>query len=116
MTQTTLWPEDPTAAHHHANPESAAAFETIAPHLSRLQGAVLQYTCGRAKGATVKEVIRDLELTHQTASARLTELSHAELIERIGERRARCAVWKITSEGLSRLKTWSDKSTANQAA
>lgn len=114
MTQTTLWADDPTANFHHANPQSAAAFaECILPNLSRLQGMVLTYVSGRANGATVKEVRRDLNLEHQTASARLTELLQAELLERTGSRRDRCAVVKITAEGLTRLKTWSASSTAS---
>jgi DNA-binding MarR family transcriptional regulator len=112
MTQTAFWPEDPTAAFHKSNPESAAAFERIVTHLSRLQGAVLTHVYGRAGGSTVKEVRRDLHMEHQTASARLTELSGQGFIVRRGDRRDHCAVWKITTEGAFALLEWGKSTTS----
>lgn len=116
MTQASFWPEDPTRAHHGGNPESALAFEAIAPVLPRLQGMVLAWLCLRDDGGTVKEVRAHLHLEHQTASARLTELSKGGLIRRTGQRREGCGVWTITTEGSKRAAEWGANSTANKLA
>lgn len=104
MTQTSLFPEDPTRANHGANPESDAAFERILPHITELQTKILRYASTRTGGLTVKSVIRDLELSHQTASARLTELRQGELLSPTGERRDGCAILNITAIGRRTLE------------
>ena len=58
-----------------ASPTSASAAESIQPHLSELQQAVLRYIrCKAGDGATDDEIERYLGMRHQTVSARRREL------------------------------------------
>ena len=107
--QTTLFPEDICAKRHKDNPESRDAFETILPHLGRLQHAVLEYAAVRSP-ITVKMVVRDLEMLHQTAGARMAELKQQGLLEKTGQRRDACALLQITDLGKRTLLNWSQKS------
>lgn len=116
MTQPSLFVDDVCTRNHHNNPESRAAFEAIEPHLGRLQILVLSFIATRDAGATVKNVRECLKMEHQTASARLTELSQAGHIDRTGVRRDRCAVWKITPQGAKALKAEAAKSTPAKSA
>lgn len=49
----------------------------------------------------VKEVIRELGLKHQTASARLSDLKAAKIIEATNERAENCGVVRIAEGQLS---------------
>jgi DNA-binding transcriptional ArsR family regulator len=111
-TQTALFPEDVCQANHGDNPESRAAFDTLLPHLSRLQEAVLGYIADRRLGATVKQVRRDLKMEHQTASARLSELRAAGLTEDTGRRLEGCQVHQASELGRRTLSAWKLKFTA----
>ena len=108
--QTDLFAEDITANYHHDNPESRAAFDALLPHLGKLQQKVLQnaqeaHDAGSA-GITVKSVRHDLQMEHQTASARITELKKVELLAPTETRIDGCRVLKITELGRRVLKQW----------
>ena len=93
---------DPTAALHGSNPESKAAWESL--DKDTLEGKRwLVYNCiERApNGATCEEVEQETGLSHQTASARCTELKHRKLIVIVGRRPTStgrtAAVYKVAS-------------------
>jgi predicted transcriptional regulator len=108
-TQIELLPEDVCADHHGNNKESREAFDNLLPRLSLLQERVLEYAIVRAeKGdrVTVKSVRYDLNLQHQTASARLTELKKMELIAPTEKRHENCRVLEVTDLGRRTLQAW----------
>lgn len=104
---------DVCEGHHGGNPESRAAFDALLPHLGKLQQKVLQnaqeaHDAG-SLGITVKSVRHDLQMEHQTASARLCELKKAELLAPTDTRIDGCRVLQITELGRRVLKEWQRK-------
>jgi hypothetical protein len=84
------WPDslDITAGYHGGDDFSEAAHDTIVDEKSRLQRMVFDYVARCSTGATCEEVELALGLSHQTASARITELrSVDQLVNVDGERR-----------------------------
>jgi hypothetical protein len=80
---------------------SAEARASIEPHLGRLQSNVLGFIRSRGKiGATCDEVEQWLDMSHQTASARVHELMHRKCIVSNGKRKTRsgrnAVVWVAT--------------------
>lgn len=100
--------DDPTASFHHNNPQSTAVFqEEIIPVLGPLLAQVLSQAAQRStRGIWVKQIIRDCGLSHQTASARMTDLFNAGLIRNTTVRNERCGVRVITELGQRALKKW----------
>lgn len=86
---------DITASHHHGDPFSTAAHTSIRGEAKvRQQAAVLEYLRATGGlGATSDEVEVDLDLPHQSASARLTELRAKGLTREDGRRRTRSGRW-----------------------
>lgn len=66
---------------------SEAAAESIRPHLGQLQTAVLRCILRAPGGRTCDSVEAELDMRHQTASARIRELSQRGAIVDSGERR-----------------------------
>jgi hypothetical protein len=66
---------------------SIAAAESIAPKVSKLAARVYRYVCESSTGATCWEIEQALCMSHQTASARLRELSLNRCIVDSTERR-----------------------------
>jgi DNA-binding MarR family transcriptional regulator len=109
ISQISIFPEDPTANYHGDNPESRKAFDDLLPRLSHLQEMVLDYAkdvSDLSRGLTVKSVRRDLNLQHQTASARITELKGMELLVPTSRRHEGCRVLEITDLGRRTLAAW----------
>lgn len=104
--QIEIFPEDVCASFHHDNAESRKAFDELLPKLGVLQEKVLQYADGVSDGITVKSVRHHLNMEHQTASARLTELKQMELISQTEKRRDGCRVLQITELGRRTLQAW----------
>ena len=68
--------------------ESRIAYDTITPSIGELAQRVLDHVRSAGRhGCICDEVMRDLGLTHQTASPRFTELESKGWIRRTGERR-----------------------------
>lgn len=66
---------DITAGYHRGNPESVEADASISEQKGRLRRRVAGWIRDRGDiGATCEEVERGLDMAHQTASARITEL------------------------------------------
>jgi len=89
----TFWPNCNTQA------TSTAAAKSIKPAIGKIKRQVLRFIRDQG-GATCDEVEQYLDLRHQTASARIRELSVAGLIVANGEKRktrsGRAAlVWRI---------------------
>lgn len=77
---------DPTADRHGGNPESQAAGASIEPEWIRRR--VRRYVETRGYiGATCDEIEHALDLRHQTASARITELKRRGDLIDTGRRR-----------------------------
>lgn len=80
------------------------AARKIQPHVGRIAGEVYRFILARAsKGATCAEVEKALELSHQTASARIRELALKGMVYDSGHRRRTPAnrpaiVWFANSE------------------
>ncbi len=71
----------PTVPHARGSDTSRAAAASIRVTVSSKRGRVLAFVLERrAKGATCDEVEEALEMSHQTASARVYELRGAKLI------------------------------------
>lgn len=69
---------------------SLAAEESIRPAAPRLRQQILEFLKSQEEhGATCDEVEVALGMTHQTASARFTELRARKLTRIVGERRTR---------------------------
>jgi len=84
------WPGslDITAGYHLGDEYSDAAHDTIVDDKSRLQRMVFDYVARCSTGATCEEVERALGLSHQTASARISELRVLDQLVNVdGERR-----------------------------
>ena len=65
---------DPTRNYHQGHENSVAAHDSIKPSKDALRLRIVNYIISRGLyGATSDEVEQGLGLTHQTASARLTE-------------------------------------------
>lgn len=111
-TQIELLPEDVCAGFHGDNPESRAAFDALLPDLGHLQERVLNFMdqeFEKGTRVTVKTVRWVLNMEHQTASARLTELKKMELVEPTKARHEGCAVLRITELGRRTLQAWQRK-------
>lgn len=68
--------------------ESRIAYDAITPSIGELAQRVLDHVRSAGRhGCICDEVMRDLGLTHQTASPRFTELEAKGWIRRTGERR-----------------------------
>lgn len=79
---------DITAGRHGGNPESAAANDSISPDKARLRRLVLTFIRHRGLvGATSDEVEISLRLSHQTVSARISELKASGELRDTGRRR-----------------------------
>lgn len=80
---------DITENFHHGNANSIAANRFIAPKKKSLCQQIEDYITSRGRmGATCQEVERDLNLKHQTASARVSELKKSNRIFWNGLKRA----------------------------
>jgi hypothetical protein len=79
-------PPDVCRTHHKGDAESEAANDSIHPFKNTLRQKVFAYLVA-VGGATCDEVEAALELRHQTASARLTELVQMERATRSDETR-----------------------------
>ena len=91
------WPEP--RARHNAPETSHEAAESIAPAASRLAKWVLE-NIEYSVGLTCFEVEEITDLSHQTASARITELRQKGLIKDSGQRRLtssgrKAVVWVV---------------------
>jgi hypothetical protein len=65
---------DPTQYFHHDDPMSRAAYNSIKPSKEILRAKVVGYIKAQGMfGSTCDELERELDLSHQTASARVTE-------------------------------------------
>jgi hypothetical protein len=74
---------------HGGNYNSASANKFIAPKKKSLQETIVDYITSKGKfGATCQEIERDLNLKHQTASARCSELKKEHRIFWNGMKRA----------------------------
>jgi len=94
---------DPTESYHKGNPESAAAWASMSVNtLSGVRRLVLD-TIRTLNGATCDELEILTGLSHQTISARCTELSQMEYITKYGKRPTRsgrmAAIWKVAHSG-----------------
>lgn len=80
---------DITAGYHGGNPESVEAWKSVREHTGTIRLWVVRYVYKQyARGATCDEIERVLGLTHQTASARVTEAKARGEIVPNGKRRA----------------------------
>lgn len=78
---------DPTAAYHRGNEQSREAWKSLSPDtLSGIRKAIYDHIKASG-GATCEEVERVLGISHQTASARCTELKKYGCIEPRGMRK-----------------------------
>lgn len=71
---------------HKGNPQSAEAHESIVTEKSRMHQAILAYLRHEG-GCTCEQVEQGLGLSHQTASARMSELKARGLARDSGRRR-----------------------------
>lgn len=79
---------DITEANHGGNVESTEAHESIKYEASRLRERVRAWVAGRGSfGATVDEIELGLGMSHQTASARASELKATQQVVDSGLRR-----------------------------
>lgn len=79
---------DVTAAYHGNNARSMEAHQSVIPHKEAMQAAILGYISRQeGLGATCDEIESVMGYTHQSASARVTELK---------------ALGKIVDSGLKR--------------
>lgn len=79
---------DVTAGFHGGNPESVAANESIEDHKPTIRRRIAGYVHARGPvGATVDEIEIALGYSHQTASARVTELKQLGSLVPTGDRR-----------------------------
>jgi predicted transcriptional regulator len=77
---------DPTAARHGGNPFSEAAHASLTDK-AKIRAAILTFIASRGDhGATSEEAEQALGLSHQTCSARFSELKIAEQILPAGRR------------------------------
>lgn len=93
--------QDITSAFSHNDQFSYDANKSMKQNKSKLRARILVYIAGRRDlgGATCDEVEQALELSHQSASARMTELKAKGLIKLAGKRKTRsgrnAGVWTI---------------------
>lgn len=86
----TAWPDeqDITARKHGGDPNSAEAHKSIKKDKSQTHQAILNYLARRPiTGATCEEIELALTLSHQTCSARISELRANQRIISVGDRR-----------------------------
>lgn len=79
------------AGHIQTNPQSLLAFETVKPKISSHKIVILNAFEG-GKELICREVEEITKLSHQTCSARITDLKNDGLLETTGEVRDRSAV------------------------
>ena len=87
-TQPTLFSDaaDVCKSRHHGNPESEAAHASIVPSKAHMRQRVIE-CIERLGSATCDQVEVSTGLSHQTASARVSELRRDGIIAPTGERR-----------------------------
>lgn len=79
---------DPTARYHGGNRESVEAWKSVRDHVGTTRLWVVRYVHKQyARGATCDEIETVLGLSHQTASARVTEAKARGEIVPNGKRR-----------------------------
>ena len=85
---------DVTRRKHQGNPESEAANRKINPRKQEDRQRIFGMAVSRGDyGITLKEVVAELGIPIQSASARLSELRHQlQMLRTNGERRLDCAV------------------------
>ena len=79
-------PEDICAGRHRGNPESEAAHERIRGRKAALCTDIVGFVRGRG-GATCYEIEIGIGLSHQTCSARCSELKRSGQLVPTGEKR-----------------------------
>jgi predicted HTH transcriptional regulator len=78
---------DITSKYHKGNPESRAANLDVLPHKPNLREKVFtEIIRAKREGITCEEVEKALDMKHQTASARISELKRSGHIRIIGKR------------------------------
>lgn len=87
MTINTDIDHDPTAGYHGGNSESTAAHASIKPSKATLRLYVHRLIRSASQGATCDEIETETGLSHQTVSARVTELKRAGWVVDSGRRR-----------------------------
>jgi hypothetical protein len=89
-------PFDVCSNNHGGNAESRAANLTTNKEADRQK--IIDFMLSRPHRSTwVKEVIRELGLPHQTASARLSDMKADGTIEPTGEKREKCGVVRLVA-------------------
>jgi Fic family protein len=82
--------QDITKNYHKGNQYSKEAHNSIRNDAAHLRSQILRYIESQGqRGATCDETEAALHMSHQTASARFTELKADESIKQIGERPTR---------------------------
>jgi hypothetical protein len=98
---------DPTAGNHGGDPNSTAAHESIRSTKRLLRDRIVAHVAGLDFGATSDEIEQQLDLPHQTVSARITEAkARGELIPSGWTRRTRqgrSAAVLVTPDSTGRL-------------
>lgn len=90
-------PADITARKHGGNEQSAAAHDTVAPHLGEVQAEALAFLGSRGKaGGTAKEFAQASGRTFNEVSGRFSELKKLLLIVPTGEKRDGCAAYRVS--------------------
>lgn len=78
---------DPTAGYHGGNPESTAAHASVKPSKRTLRLQVYSLLRTFTNGLTCDQIEATTGWSHQTTSARVTELKRAGWIKDSGRRR-----------------------------
>ncbi len=86
---------DITANYHGGNAESQAANVKAAPHKHVDRQRILEFMRRNGNETYVKEIIRELDMKHQTASARLSDLKADAQVVVTGEKREGCGVVRL---------------------
>jgi len=89
-------PFDVCANNHKGNPNSVDANRRTNKENDILR--IINFMRAR-KRTYVKEIIRELGLKHQTASARLSDLKANGIIRETGEKVERCGVVELVEQG-----------------
>lgn len=87
---------DITARNHKGSATSRDANKRIAPSKAKIRNAIVEYA-RTVDSLTVKDVRKALNLEHQTASARLTELKRDKVLVLTDETREGCGVLKLNA-------------------
>ena len=89
MEQISLNWQDICERNHKGNLQSIAAHDSIISNKKRALEKIFGYIDSRSDGATCDEIELALNISHQTASARCSELKASGLIHSIGIRPTR---------------------------